>query len=121
MNLRQDIRAALVAGLPDYAVIGTPTDLDGLARPTVAFYAADITPNGLPRQYAVTYTLEILTPMQDMARVDDALDAMLGAVLDVIWGIPNLTVARAERTTSFENSYHSWTLTLSRVLEITKD
>lgn len=118
MNLRADLRAVLTAGLPGYVVSGTPADLDNINKPTVSFWAADLASTA--SAYAVNYTLQLVTPVQDINKVDDALDAMLTDVLPVLWDTPGYIVGTANRTT-VQDKYHAWTITLSRTLRIERN
>ena len=114
-QLRADLHAALIAGLgPAYRVIGFPTSLDAVTKPTVAAWTTGLTrlPEAPVGHLAVTYTVQVLTGHQDPKRADDALDAALGDVLAVLWAAPQFLLESADRTVSEDNRFHSWTLTV---------
>ncbi|MGN8245292.1 hypothetical protein ACTHAM_002411 [Cellulomonas soli] len=118
MNLREDLVAALTAGLPagEWLIVGYPDTPTRVEKRTVAVWSSRIAPQeGLGSAYRLDQTIEVLTPRQDVRQADDDLDDALMAVLAVLWPLTWLSVESAERTTNDEKTYHAWTITVRRV------
>jgi len=121
-NLRAPLVQALQEGLgTGWTIIGTPRALDAVQGPTVAVYADRLAP--LPQapagHYRIQFTINVMTPITDPARADDALDESLSAVLALLWERTDFLLESAERGVIQDSSIHAWTLTVAGGLTIT--
>ena len=120
-NLRAPLLAALSALPAGYKVIGSNTPT-AVTTPTIAVWATDLVPAqaAVSGRYKVSYILQLFTGHQDPAKADDALDASLGELLTVLWDSQQFVFETAQRTTSVDDTIHSWTITVSGGILIEK-
>lgn len=115
MSLRSDIADALRENLPKgrYHVQATVRKPDNISKPLVMVNRKELTPD--PAQHArLTHELEVhvLVPETFGIEAEDAADAALDAVLQVIERIEqDVLWTRAERA-NFEGDFIGWTVTL---------
>ena len=121
--LAAGLTSALETGLgAGYKVIGFPSTIDGITKPTVALWATKLqhlpaAPNG---HFQVDFTVQLLTPHQDPAKADEALGSNLSDLLAVLWNLEGYLLDSAERTVSEDSKIHSWTLTVRGGITITE-
>lgn len=121
-NLRAPLLAALAALPASWKVIGYPYSPSAITTPTIALWATDLVPAqaAVSGRYKVSYILQLFTGHQDPTKADDALDASLGELLTVLWDSQQFVFETAQRTTSVDDTIHSWTITVSGGILIEK-
>lgn len=127
MSARTDLVAALTAGLPEtYRVVGAPdvpdqVDVGGYA---VRCWQTAVEKGPTLGGLTMPLALWVLTGKQEPGAADDALDAALLAVLDVLHPLEWVQWTRAERgvmTRQDGDGFHGWRFELTAYGQITED
>lgn len=117
---RKRLVAELTAALPaEYAVMGYPTGLDRVARPTVAVYQETVTKTdqfGASR-LQVALAVWVLTGQEDPEQADDILDEALMAVLGALQPLAWIDWTTAERLVPEFVTAHGFKLTCTALTE----
>lgn len=114
MSVRTELQQAIEAGLTNVKVVATLANL-GELDPTytgvVQVIRTDVTPSTQQPQGAYINTFEVwlIDPHTDPEVVEDTLDALLDALLELFDDIGWLTWGKAERS-MYSDSYHAWKL-----------
>lgn len=119
MNVRSALADALAGALPDFRVLGYPLDVDAVTRPTVMLWTSlveRLEQIDLDR-LRVTTELWVLVGTEDPARVDDALDDALEAVVYALHPIGWVTWSTAERGV-LQDRFHGYRITAQAVAKI---
>jgi hypothetical protein len=118
MSLRSGFVTYLKAKLPtDWVIVGNTVVPDGIRKPTLSLFASTLSPLDTPGAYAVTFDLDLMTPVQDPAKADDALDDLLTTLLGVLWNDTSVLIQQAQRSV-FAETYEAWKVTLTKALQI---
>ena len=104
MSVRTTLAAHFRDSLPPiWQVIGYPSDVDGVSRPTLMLWQSEVRKlPAAPSQYEVTVELRVVTPVESPHKADDALDLLLEQVLDVLEQHPAVLWDSAERIALFD-------------------
>lgn len=124
MSLRDPLKDALAAVLPDeWKVMGYPGRVVRVDRPTVAVWTNDLAHlDGAPApNYVVGFTVALYSPHTDPEKADADLEAGLVSLLDALWGVSDVVLDKAERTTNEDNTLHAFVLTVRQGITVTTE
>lgn len=119
-SARQQLAATLATGLgKGWRVVGYPTELDAVTRPTVMVWTESLEPAeqiGRDR-LRVTLSLWVLSSSQNPATADDDLDARLVDVIAVLHPLAWIAWTSAERGV-LADTYHGYRITATAGVQI---
>lgn len=116
---RRLLVTALAAALPAWEITGYPVIPDAVTRPTVMVWTSSLEPALQVGRDRIRAELDVwvLTGITVPGKADDALDAQLVDVLEVLHGLEWLDWTRAERGT-LNDTFHGFRVSAVAALKI---